>query len=111
MASRPEQNEKERKKRFSRAIEEKLPKLIKYKEKGFVTALLLEDVSFSHSNPGDNLKDLLPIQCHSDFQSKIDYVVIFVSDHIKKMNVGLVWKEGSQLYSDIPDNRIFSFQQ
>lgn len=113
ISARPEKAEKERQDRFRRAIEEKLPKLITYKEKGFATALLLEDVSFSHSNPGDNLEDLIPNQYHSEFQSKIDYVVIFVSQK-KKMIVGLVWKEESQLHSEIPDNRRFSgfsFQQ
>lgn len=109
---RPEKA-KERQERFRRAIKEKLPKLIKYKEKGFATALLLEDVSFVHTNPGNNLKDLIPNQYHSEFQSKIDYVVIFVSNK-KKMIVGLVWKEESQLYSEIPENhrfRRFSYQQ
>ena len=113
ISARPEDAERERQDRFRRAIEEKLPKLITYQEKGFATALLLEDVSFSHSNPGDNFKDLIPNQYHSEFQSKIDYVVIFVS-HEKKMIVGIVLKEESQLYSEIPDNRRFSrfsFQQ
>lgn len=113
MSTSPENAEKERRDRFRRAIEEKLPKLVTYKEKGFATALLLEDVTFSHRNPGDNWKDLIPDQYHSEFQSKIDYVVIFVSQE-KKMIVGLVWKEESQLYSEIPDNRrftMFSFQQ
>ena len=101
---------RERHDRFGRAIEEKLPKLIKYKEKGFTTALLLEDVSAVYTNPRDNLKYLISHQYHSEFQSKIDYVVIFVSQR-KKMFLGLVWKEESQLYSEIPENRIFSFQQ
>ena len=107
ISTRPENAKKERQDRFRRAIEEKLPKLIKYKERGFATALLLEDVSFSHSNPGDNLKDLIPNQYQSEFQTQIDYVVIFVSNG-KKMIVGNVWKEESQLYSEIPDYRRFS---
>ena len=110
MPTRPKNADKEKQDRFRRAIEEKLPKLIKYKEKGFATALLLEDVSFSHSNPGDNLKGLIPNQYHSEFQLKIDYVVIFVSNE-KRMIVGNVWKEESQLYEEIPDNRRFSFRQ
>jgi len=76
---------------------------------GFITALLLEDVSFSHHNPGYDLKELIPNKYDSDFQSKIDYVVIFVSNE-KKMIVGNVWKEKSQLYSEIPDNCRFSFR-
>jgi hypothetical protein len=113
MPMRPENDENDRQHRFRTAIEKKLPKLITYKEKGFTTALLLEDISFSHSNPGDKLKVLIPNRYHSEFESKIDYVVIFVSNR-KKMIVGLVWKEGSQLYSEIPENRRFSgfsFQQ
>lgn len=41
----PNKAEKERMIRYNRAIEEKLPKLIEYKDKGYATALLLEDVS------------------------------------------------------------------
>lgn len=104
---------KQRQGRFRRAIEEKLPKLIKYKEEGFATALLLEDVSAVYTNPRDNSKYLMSHQYLSEFQSKIDYVIIFVSQG-EKMFLGLVWKEESQLYSEIPDNRRFdqfSFQQ
>jgi hypothetical protein len=104
---RPEEAEKESENRFRRAIEEKLPKLMKYKDSGYSTALLLEDVSFSHANPKADWKDLIPNQYHSEFLSKIDYVVIFVSNQ-KKMIVGSVWKEESQLYAEIPENRRFS---
>jgi hypothetical protein len=110
MPTRPKEIEKERQDRFRRAIEEKLPKLIKYKEKKYTTALLLEDVSFSHALPKDDWKDLIPNQYHSEFQLKIDYVVIFVSNK-KKMIVGNVWKEGSQIYAEIPDNRKFSLRR
>jgi len=110
MPIRPEEAEKERQDRFRRSIKDKLPKLIKYKEKGFATALLLEDISFSHALSTDNWKDLIPNQYHSEFQLKIDYVVIFVSNE-KKMIVGNVWKEGSQIYAEIPENRRFSFRQ
>ncbi|MHC4122704.1 MAG: hypothetical protein ACYSSI_03950 [Planctomycetota bacterium] len=109
VSKRPEEAEKERQGRFRRAVEEKLPKLIKYKKKGYTTALLLEDVSFSHALPKDNWKDLIPNQYHSEFQLKIDYVVIFVSNE-KKMIVGNVWKEESQLYKEILDNRRFSLR-
>jgi len=110
MPTRPKDAEKERRDRFRRAVKEKLPKLIKYKEKGFATALLLEDVSFSHALPKDDWKDLIPNQYHSEFQLKIDYVVIFVSNE-KKMIVGNVWKEGSHIYTEIPDNRRFSLRR
>ncbi len=105
----PEEADKEKQNRFRRAIEEKLPKLIKYKDKGYTTALLLEDVSGNHSDPGNNLKKLIPNQYHSEFQSKIDYVVIFGS-YEREMIIGNVWKEESQLYAEIPDNRRF-YQQ
>jgi len=108
--TRPKEVDKERQDRFRRAVEEKLPKLIKYKKKGYTTALLLEDVSGSHCRPKDNWKDLIPNQYHSEFQLKIDYVVIFGSNK-KKMIVGNVWKEESQLYAEIPDNRRFNFRQ
>lgn len=110
VSQRPENAKKERQDIFRRAVKDKLPKLIKYKEKGFSTALLLEDISFSHALPKDNWKDLIPSLYHSEFQLKIDYVVIFVSNE-KKMIVGNVWKEGSQIYAEIPDNRKFSFRQ
>ncbi|MDH4202837.1 MAG: hypothetical protein OEV87_08070 [Phycisphaerae bacterium] len=110
MPTRPEEANEERRDRFRRAIEKKLPKLIKYKEKGFTTALLLEDISFSHALPEDNWKDLIPNQYHSEFQLKIDYVIIFVSNK-KKMIVGNVWKEESQIYEEIPDNRRFSLRR
>ena len=109
MATRPKEADKEKQDRFRRAIGEKLPKLIKYKDNGYTTALLLEDVSFSHSDLGNNLKELIPNQYHSEFRSKIDCVVIFVSNE-KRMIVGNVWKEESQLYEEIPDNRRFNQQ-
>ena len=103
IAARPENAEQERQKRFRRAIEEKLPKLVKYKKKGFGTALLLEDVSVMYANPD---KDLIPSHLRSAFQSQVDYVVIFISQG-DKMIVCLVWKEESRLYSGIPENRRF----
>jgi hypothetical protein len=110
MPTRPKEADKERQARFRRAFKEKLPKLIKYKEEGFATALLLEDISFSHALPKDGWKELIPNQYHSEFQLKIDYVVIFVSNK-NKMIVGNVWKEGSQIYAEIPDNRRFIFRR
>ncbi len=107
VSARPEEAKKEREDRFRRAIEEKLPKLMKYKDNGYSTALLLEDISFSHANPKADWKDLIPNQYHSEFLSKIDYVVIFISNK-KKMIVGSLWKEESQLYAEIPENRRFS---
>jgi hypothetical protein len=107
MATRPEEAEKERRNRFHRSIEEKLPKLIKYKEKeeAFDTSLLLEDVSWSYCSSRYPWIDLIPNEYHSKFQL-IDYVVAFISVE-DKMSMGFVWKEKSQLYSTIPDNRRF----
>jgi len=105
--SRPGDAKKERRERLHRAIKEKLPKLIKYKEKGLATALLLEDVSAVYINPKE---DMIPRQYSSEFRTKIDYVVILVSQK-EKMFLGRVWKEKSQLYSEIPENRTFPFQQ
>ncbi len=112
MRTTPSDYENESRNRFQRSIKEKLPKLLKYKEKEekFETALLLEDISFSHALPKDDWKDLIPDQYHSEFQLKIDYVVIFVSNE-KKMIVGNVWKEGSQIYAEIPDNRRFTLRR
>ncbi|MHC4208052.1 MAG: hypothetical protein ACYSTT_25635 [Planctomycetota bacterium] len=63
MPSRPGDSEKERRERLHRAIEEKLPKLIKYKDKGVATALLLEDVSAVYINPRE---DWIPRQYYSE---------------------------------------------
>lgn len=106
MRTRPEKAEEERLSRFRRSLDDKLPKLIKYKEKEekFDTALLLEDVSLAYSR--SDWRELIPNEYHSKFQS-IDYVVLFFSV-AEKMVRGLVWKEKSQLYpkiSQIPDNR------
>ena len=102
-----ERTEKQRQDRFSRSLKNKLPKLLKYKEKEeeFETVFLLEDVSLAYSNPGDNRSGLIPNKYYSQFQL-IDYVVIFGSCE-KKMIMGLVWKEKDKLYSTIPEDRIF----
>jgi hypothetical protein len=107
---RPYGAESERQDRFRRAIEDKFPKLVKYKEKGYVTALLLEDISLSYLNPGGNLKRLIPDQYHSEFHTKIDYVIIFFS-YESKMFRGHIWKEESKIHSEIPYNRMFRFRQ
>jgi len=107
MPTRPEEAEKERQNRFLRSIEDKLPKLLKYKgkEENFDTALLLEDVSCSYCSSRYSWIDLIPNEYHLKFQL-IDYVVAFISIE-KKMSMGFVWKERSQLYSTIPNNRRF----
>lgn len=109
MPTRPREADKEKQDRFQRAIEEKLPKLIKYKEKEekYETALLLEDVSGIHYHLGNRWSELIPNQYQLEFQLKIDYVVIFISNK-EKMIVGGVWKEKKQLYLEIPDNRRFN---
>lgn len=106
-----ERTKKQKQDRFVRSIKEKLPKLLKYKEKEeeFETAFLIEDVSLAYINPGANRSDLIPNKYHSQFQL-IDYAVIFGSCE-KKMIIGLVWKEKDKLYSTIPEDRIFFFYQ
>ena len=106
MSSRPGDPKKDRRERFHRAIKEKLPKLISYKEQGFETALLLEDVSAVYINPEENM---IPRQYSTEFRLKTDYVIILVSQE-EKIFLGCVWKEKSQLYSEIPENRTFAFQ-
>lgn len=107
----PDNKKEERKKRFHRAIEEKIAKLIKYKEKQkYATALLLEDVSGVHVELTDHWRDLIPEKWRLDFQLKIDYVAIFVSVE-KEMIIGNIWKEKAQLYAEVPSNRRFNFHQ
>ncbi|MBN2590270.1 MAG: hypothetical protein JXA96_10445 [Sedimentisphaerales bacterium] len=102
----PDKDIWKRKERFRRSIEQKLSKLVKYKENDFTTALLLEDVSGIHCKSSDHWSDLIPTQYQSEFQTKIDYVVIFDS-YRNEMILGLIWKEGSKIYSEIPENRRF----
>jgi hypothetical protein len=106
MRTSPEKAEEERLNRFRRSLDDKLPKLIKYKGEKFDTALLLEDVSLAYSS--SDWRELIPKEYDLKFQS-IDYVILFFPNQ-EKMVMGLVWKEKSQLYpkiSQVPDNHRF----
>lgn len=100
--------EKLKRERFRRAINEKLPKLCRYKLKGVTTALLLEDINLSFLNPQERWRDLTIIQRSLTF-ILVDYMIILASNK-NRMIVGKVWKEKGRLYSMIPDDRIFSLQ-
>ncbi len=106
--TRPENGEEEIRSRFRRAVTEKIPKLIKYKEKeeSYDTALLFEDVSFSYCSSNHSWIDLIPDEYRPQIKL-IDFIVTFVSIE-NRMSIGFVWKEKSQLYSrisEIPDDR------
>lgn len=105
--AQPMEAEKLKQERFRRAIEEKLPKLRKYKLKGITTSLLLEDISGILLNHQRRWKALTIIQKLS-IRLFIDYVIILASNR-QKMIVGKVWKEKRRLYSTIPNDRTFSF--
>jgi hypothetical protein len=85
-------------KRLERAIQDKLPKLAKYKEQRFKTALLLEDVA-------GMLSDSV-LKSYAPSLEKADYIVDFKSNE-NRMIVGDVIKEMSVWYSFVPYNRRF----
>jgi hypothetical protein len=96
----PENQKALQRERLGRAVNDKLPKLMKYKERGFKTALLLEDVAGTLY--GSTLRD-----CEISLE-EVDYIVVFVSNE-ERMIVGNVLKEMSVWYSFVPGNRRFQF--
>ena len=86
--------------RIGRSVGDKLPKLTKYKEQGFKTALLLEDVAGTLC--GSTLRD------REINLEEVDYIVVFLSNE-ERMIVGNVLKEKSVWYSFVPGNRRFQF--
>ncbi len=101
----PQQPEKQKalqSERLGRAIKDKLPKPTKYKEHGFKTALLLEDVAGTLS--GSILRD------YENSLEKVDYIAVFISNE-DRMIIGNVWKEGPVWYSFLPYSRRFSFYE
>ncbi len=102
MPQEPENPKALQSERLERAIRDKLPKLTKYKEQGFKTALLLEDVAGTLSYS--------ILRGYPDSLDEVDYIVVFVSNE-DRMIVGNVLKEKSDWYSFIPPNRRFSFRQ
>ncbi|HYW67664.1 MAG TPA: hypothetical protein VFB10_13230 [Candidatus Dormibacteraeota bacterium] len=99
MPQEPEDQKALQSERLRRAVETKVPKLTKYKEQRFKTALLLEDVAGTLR--GSTLRGYESLQ-------EVDYVVVFVSIE-DKMIIGNVWKERSVWYSFVPGNRRFLF--
>lgn len=98
-----------KRKRFRRAIKEKLPKIIKYKFKRMTTSLLLEDISGIFFAAQKRRRDLTTIQRVLIYLF-VDYVIIFMSnDH--RMVVGNVWKEKWHWYSTIPGHRKFTLNR
>lgn len=88
--------------RLERAIKDKLPKLSKYKDNGFETALLLEDISGSLRDLGQQDKARTCIQ--GLVGAEVDYIIVFASRN-ERMVVGTVWKEKSVWF---PQDRVFS---
>jgi len=102
MPEEPENQKALQSERLGRAVTDKLPKLTKYKNRGFKTALLLEDVAGTLS--GSTLRG------YEDSLEEVDYIVVFVSNE-NRMIIGNVWKEGSVWYSPVPSNRRFGFRR
>jgi hypothetical protein len=101
----PEEPEKQKalqSERLERAVRDKLPKLAKYKERGFKTALLLEDVAGTLRSG--------TLSGYESSLKKVDYIVVFISNE-DRMIIGNVWKEKSVWYSFVPGNRRFSFYE
>jgi hypothetical protein len=98
MSEEPENQKALQSERLRRAIRARVPKLTKYKEQGFKTALLLEDVAGTLR--GSTLRD------YEIRLKEVDYIVVFVSNE-DRMITGNVWKEGSVWYPSVPGNRRF----
>jgi hypothetical protein len=98
----PENQKALQSERLGRAVRDKLPKLMKYKEQGFKTALLLEDVAGTLR--GSTLSG------YENSLEEVDYIVVFVSNE-ERMIIGNVWKERSVWHSFLPGNRRFSFYE
>jgi hypothetical protein len=75
---------------------------MKYKDRGFKTALLLEDVAGTLR--GSTLNG------YENRLEEVDYIVVFVSNE-ERMIIANVWKEGSVWDSSVPINRRFSFYE
>ena len=94
--------------RLSRALVDKLPKLIRYKFRFYRTALLLEDISGSIGSIGSQSKSL-SYWHRILIRLFVDYIVEFAS-YNDKMIVGNVWKERSSWYALVPYHRRFHFE-
>jgi hypothetical protein len=101
MPEEPENQKALQSERLGRAVRDKVPKLKKYKEWGFKTALLLEDVAGTLR--GSTLRG------YETSSEEVDYIVVFVSNE-DRMIIGNVWKERSVWYSSVPGNRRFAME-
>ncbi len=104
----PENGELLQRRRLARSLVEKLPKLCKYKLKGFSTALLLEDISGGLSGIGFHGKSLQLLH-RIAIRLFVDYVVVFAS-YNGRMVVGNVWKEKSLWHRNVPYPRRYHFR-
>ncbi|HEV2620187.1 MAG TPA: hypothetical protein VGU23_09655 [Acidobacteriaceae bacterium] len=97
MPEEPENQKVLQGERLGRAVKTKISKLTKYKEQGFKTALLLEDVAGTLR--GSALTGYQGLE-------EVDYIVVFVSND-DRMIIGNVWKEGPVWHSSVPSDRRF----
>lgn len=104
----PENGEVLQRRRLARSLAEKLPKLLRYKLKGFLTAVLLEDVSGGLSNIGFHGKSVQLLQ-RIVIRLFVDYVVVFASN-AGHMIVGNVWKEKGLWHRNVPYPRRYHFR-
>lgn len=98
MPQEPENQKALQSERLRRAVKDKLPKLKKYKERHFKTALLLEDVA-------GTLREST-LRGYESGLEEVDYIVVFVSNE-DRMIIGKVWKEMPVWHSPVPSNRRF----
>jgi len=105
----PENHEIMQTQRLVRAIGDKLPKLRQYKERGFKTALLLEDIAAVPSTIARRGHGMSSEE-KNRVRSTVDYIVVLASNK-GRMIVGSVWKEESVWHSSIPYDRRFSFRE
>ena len=99
----PADLEQLQKDRFHRAIQDKLIKLIKYKFKGFITVLVLEDIA---GVKYQQLRKGLTFFKKVLMYLLVDYIVVLASND-GRMIVGNVWKENRTWHSFIPYDRRF----
>lgn len=105
----PDNQELMQTKRLIRSIEDKLPKLRDYKERGFTTALLLEAIAFIPSTITQRSHGMSS-EIKNTIRRVVDYIIVFGSNE-DRMIVGNVWKEKSIWHLSIPNDRRFSFRQ
>lgn len=77
-----------------------LGKFPKYKNGGYKTVLLLEDISGTYGGP-DFSDDVVGKSRRNLVDALVDYVVVFVS-HQNRMIVGNIWKDKQRWYEKIP---------